>query len=51
MYFQPKPEGAGSVTDSFALRVGLVIAVVMLFVVGLYPQPFIDLVAISSKLM
>jgi proton-translocating NADH-quinone oxidoreductase chain N len=51
MYFQPKPEGSAPVVDGFALRVGLVISVVMLFVVGLYPQPFIDLVAASSRLM
>ena len=51
MYFQPKPEGSGAITDSTALRVGLVIAVVMLFVVGLYPQPFIELVQLSSRLL
>ncbi len=51
MYFQPKPEGSGPVLDGFAIRVGLIITVVMLFVVGLYPQPFIDLVAASTRLM
>jgi len=51
MYFQPQPEGSGAVSDTFALRVALVLAVVMLFVIGLYPQPFIQLVAISSRLM
>ena len=38
-------------TGSTALRVGLVISVVMLFVVGLYPQPFIELLQLSSRLM
>jgi NADH-quinone oxidoreductase subunit N len=51
MYFQPRPEGSAAITDSTALRVGLVISVVMLFVVGLYPQPFIELVKLSSRLM
>jgi NADH-quinone oxidoreductase subunit N len=51
MYFQPKPEGSMAITDSTALRVGLVISVVMLFVVGLFPQPFIELVQLSSRLM
>jgi NADH-quinone oxidoreductase subunit N len=51
MYFQPKPEGSAAFTDSVALRVGLVISLVMLFVVGLYPQPFIELVKLSSRLM
>jgi NADH-quinone oxidoreductase subunit N len=51
MYFQPRPEGSAAIADSTALRVGLVISVVMLFVVGLYPQPFIELVKLSSRLM
>ncbi|MDP3047793.1 MAG: NADH-quinone oxidoreductase subunit N [Chloroflexota bacterium] len=51
MYFQPMPEGSAAITDSVTLRVGLVISVVMLFVVGLYPQPFIELVQLSSRLM
>jgi NADH-quinone oxidoreductase subunit N len=51
MYFQPRPEGSAAITDSTALRVGLVISVVMLFVVGLFPQPFIELVQLSSRLM
>ena len=51
MYFQPRPEGSAAITDSNALRVGLVISLVMLFVVGLYPQPFIELVQLSSRLM
>jgi NADH-quinone oxidoreductase subunit N len=51
MYFQPRPEGSPPITDSVALRIGLVISVVMLFVVGLYPQPFIELVQLSSRLM
>ena len=51
MYFQPMPEGSAAITDSVTLRVGLVISLVMLFVVGSYPQPFIELVQLSSRLM
>ncbi len=51
MYFQPAPADSKPFTESFALRLGLVIALVMMFVIGLYPQPFIELVRFSGGLL
>jgi len=50
MYFLPAPEGSGPIAETFAQRVGLVTALVMTFVIGLYPQPFIELVRFSGLL-
>lgn len=50
MYFLPAPEGSGPVMETFALRVGLMVALVMTFVIGLYPQPFIELVRFAGAI-
>jgi len=51
MYFEPAPAEAPAVADTFALRAALVFSLIMLFVIGLFPQPFLDVVRTSSQLL
>jgi len=50
MFFTPQSDATKAVTQTNALRFVWVIAVIMTFVIGLYPQPFVEFVRASSRL-
>jgi NADH:ubiquinone oxidoreductase subunit 2 (subunit N) len=43
MFFEPADEDAGPLHVSPVFKVGLAIAALGILVVGVYPQPFLDL--------
>ena len=51
MYFDLPEEGAEPVSVSLGLKWGLGIAGVAILVVGLYPQPFVDLATNSAQML
>jgi proton-translocating NADH-quinone oxidoreductase chain N len=51
MFFEPAEEGAKPVYVSAGLKVGLAITAVGILVVGLYPQPFLDLATESMQML
>lgn len=51
MYFTPQSDATKTVAQTSSLRFVWVISVIMTFVIGLYPQPFVELVRASSRLL
>ncbi len=51
MFFEPADEGAGPLDLSRAFKVGLAIAAVGILVVGIYPQPFLNLATESIQML
>ena len=51
MFFEPADEDASPVNVSPALKVGLAIAAVGILVVGVYPQPFINMATQSIQML
>lgn len=50
MFFTPQSDATKAVTQTSTLRFVWVISVIMTFVIGLYPQPFVEFVRASSRL-
>ncbi len=51
MFFEPAEEGVQPVSVPLGLKVGLAITAVGILVVGLYPQPFLDLATDSMQML
>jgi NADH:ubiquinone oxidoreductase subunit 2 (subunit N) len=51
MFFEPAEEGAKAVPVGLGLKVGLAITAVGILVVGVYPQPFLDLATESMQML
>jgi proton-translocating NADH-quinone oxidoreductase chain N len=51
MFFEPAEEGAGPLQVSPVFKVGLAIAAIGILVVGIYPQPFINLATESIQML
>ncbi len=51
MFFMPQGDATKVVSQTGSLRFVWALCVAMVFVIGIYPQPFIDFVRMSSKLL
>jgi NADH-quinone oxidoreductase subunit N len=51
MFFEPADEGAEQVALPAGLKVGLVVTAVGILVIGIYPQPFLDLATESIEML
>ncbi|MFN2184086.1 MAG: NADH-quinone oxidoreductase subunit N, partial [Anaerolineae bacterium] len=51
MFFEQAEEGAEPVPVPLGLKVGLAITAAGILVVGLYPQPFLDLATESMQML
>ncbi len=51
MFFEPAGEGAEQVALPAGLKVGLVVTAVGILVIGIYPQPFLDLATESIQML
>ena len=51
MFFEPADEGAEAIAVPVGLKVGLLVAAAGILVVGLYPQPFIELATESIQML
>jgi NADH-quinone oxidoreductase subunit N len=51
MFFEPADEGAEQVALPAGLKVGLVVTAVGILVIGIYPQPFLDLATESIQML
>jgi len=51
MFFMPQGDATKAVVETNLLRLVWAASVAMVFVIGLFPQPFIELVRTSSKLL
>ncbi len=51
MFFETAEEGAGPVSVPVGLKVGLAITAAGILIVGLYPQPFLDLATESMQML
>jgi NADH-quinone oxidoreductase subunit N len=50
MFFTPQGDATKAVTQTGALRFVWALSAIMVFVIGLYPQPFVEFVRASSRL-
>ena len=51
MFFEPAGEGAEQVILPAGLKVGLAVTAVGILVIGIYPQPFLDLATDSIQML
>ncbi len=51
MFFEPADEGAAPIAVPVGLKVGLALAAVGILLIGIYPQPFIDLATQSMQML
>jgi len=51
MFFERGGDAAPAIAHSAALRLAVAVSLIMIFVIGLYPQPFVELVRLSSKML
>jgi NADH-quinone oxidoreductase subunit N len=51
IFFEPVDEGAAPVTVSLGLKIGLALTTVAIVVIGLYPQPFVEMATKSIQML